>query len=544
MTHPMIPRRKFLGGAIASGLAAAVTRKLPGQPKPAAAQPSSAFQYSEFELDELTVADLQNGMKSGKYTSRSLVEKYSARIQQLDRSGPALRAVIEMNPDALTVADAMDAERRAGKVRGPMHGIPVLIKDNIATSDKMETTAGSLMLVGSRVPRDAFIVTKLREAGAIILGKTNLSEWANFRSTHSSSGWTGRGGQTRNPYALDRSPSGSSSGSGSAAAANFCSVTIGTETDGSITAPSAAASLVGLKPTVGLVSRSGIIPISASQDTAGPMTRTVWDAAVLLTAIAGSDPRDPATKEANKRSVDFSKNLSAGIKGMRIGVPREKLFGYNEKTDAIANAAISALKNLGAVIVDPANIPTAGKVDDDEYEVLLYEFKDGLRKYFSDVDSPIKSLTDMIAYNNAHAKEEMPYFGQEIFLKAEAKGSLKSAKYLKALARSQQMARAQGIDATMKKYRLDAFIAPTMAPPPLIDLVSGDPGFPGGATTLPAVSGYPHITVPGGYIFGVPIGVSFFAEKWSEAKLLRIAYAFEQSTRHRMPPRFLSTAEV
>lgn len=542
MTHPMIPRRKFLGSAIAGGLAAAVTKRLPAQPV-GAHFPGNPGE-SAFELDELTVDDLQSGLTNGKYTSRSLVEKYAARIEELDRKGPALRAVIEMNPDALAIADAMDAERRAGKVRGPMHGLPVLIKDNIATADRMETTAGSLMLVGARVPRDAFIVTKLREAGAVILGKTNLSEWANFRSTHSSSGWSGRGGQTRNPYALDRSPSGSSSGSGSAAAANFSSVTIGTETDGSITAPAAAASLVGLKPTVGLVSRSGIIPISASQDTAGPMTRTVYDAAVLLSAIAGTDPRDTATREASAHVQDFTRGLSAGVRGMRIGVPREKLFGYNEKTDAIVNAAIAVLKGLGAVIVDPANIPTAGKVDEDEYNVLLYEFKDGLRKYFAEVKSPIRSLADMIAYNKAHAAEEMPYFGQEIFLRAEQKGSLKAAAYRKALTRSQRMARAEGIDRTMKKYRLDAFIAPTMAPPPLIDLVSGDPGFPGGATTLPAVSGYPHITVPGGYIFGVPIGVSFFAEKWSDAKLLRIAYAFEQATHHRKPPRFLPTADV
>jgi amidase len=540
----MIPRRKFLGSAIAGGLAAAVTRKLPAQPASNTEASGRFASMTEFELDELTIADLQSGMASGKYTSRSLVEKYSARIAAMDRTGPALRAVIEMNPDALAIADEMDAERRAGKSRGPMHGIPVLIKDNIATADRMETTAGSLMLVGSKVPRDAFIATKLRNAGAVILGKTNLSEWANFRSTHSSSGWTGRGGQTRNPYALDRSPSGSSSGSGSAAAANFCSVTIGTETDGSITAPSAAASLVGLKPTVGLVSRAGIIPISASQDTAGPMTRTVMDAAVLLTAIAGTDARDAATRDANRYATDYTRNLAAGIKGMRIGVPRDKLFGYNDKTDALINAAIESLKGLGAVIVDPANIPTAGKVDDDEYEVLLYEFKEGLKNYLSEVNSPIKSLADMIAYNKAHAAEEMPYFGQEIFLKAEAKGSLKDPKYLKALARSQRMARAQGIDATMKKYKLDAFVAPTMAPPPLIDLVSGDPGFPGGATTLPAVSGYPHITVPAGYIFGVPIGVSFFAEKWSEPKLLRLAYAYEQATRHRKPPRFLPTAEV
>ncbi len=537
----MIPRRKFLGSALAGGLVVA-TRGLSAQTD-ASTKSATYPGIVPFDLDELTVADLQAAMMRGTFTSRLLVEKYSARIHEMDTRGPALRAVIEMNPDALAIADAMDAERRAGKVRGPMHGIPVLIKDNIATADKMETSAGSLMLVGARVPRDAFIVTKLRAAGAVILGKTNLSEWANFRSTHSSSGWTGRYGQTRNPYALDRSPSGSSSGSGSAAAANFCAVTIGTETDGSITAPAAAASLVGLKPTVGLVSRSGIIPISASQDTAGPMTRTVLDAAVLLNAITGTDSRDPATRESTARAVDFTRGIADGIRGMRIGVPRDKLFGYHARADELTEAAIDVLRGLGARIVDPANIPAAGKVDDDEYEVLLYEFKDGLRRYLAEVDSPIKSLADMIAYNKAHAKEEMPYFRQEIFLKAEAKGSLKSAAYLKALARSQRMAR-QGIDAVMKKHRLDAFIAPTMAPPPLIDLVSGDPGFPGGATTLPAVSGYPHITVPAGYTFGIPLGVSFFAGKWSEAKLLRIAYAFEQATLHRKAPRFLATAEV
>lgn len=537
----MIPRRKFLGTAIAGGMAVAAQR-LSAQ-RDVSGKTASHAEPEQFELDEITIAHLQAAMTSGRFTSRSLVEKYARRIEELDTRGPALRAVIEMNPDALAIADAMDAERRAGKVRGPMHGIPVLIKDNIATADRMETTAGSLMLVGSKVPRDAFIVARLRSAGAVILGKTNLSEWANFRSTRSSSGWTGRYGQTRNPYALDRSPSGSSSGSGSAAAANFCAVTIGTETDGSITAPSAAASLVGLKPTVGLVSRSGIIPISASQDTAGPMTRTVFDAALLLNATAGTDPRDPATRDANAHSSDFTRGIADGIRGMRIGVPREKLFGYHVKADELTERAIGVLRGLGAVIVDPANIPTAGKVDEDEYEVLLYEFKDGLRKYFAEVQTPIKSLADMIAYNKAHAKEEMPYFGQEILIKAESRGSLKSSRYLKALARSQQMAR-QGIDATMKKHRLDAFIAPTMAPPPLIDLVSGDPAFPGGATTLPAVSGYPHITVPAGYTFGIPLGVSFFAGKWSEAKLLRIAYAFEQATHHRKPPRFLPTAEV
>jgi amidase len=407
----------------------------------------------------------------------------------------------------------------------------------------MQTAAGSLMLVGSTVPRDAFLVTKLRAAGAIILGKTNLSEWANFRSTHASSGWSGRGGQTLNPYVLDRSPSGSSSGSGTGSAANYAAACIGSETDGSITAPSAAASLVGIKPTVGLVSRSGIIPISASQDTAGPMTRTVTDAAILLGAIAGRDQRDAATGDTDRHARDFTTALAAGIRGMRIGVPRKKLFGYQDKTDNIGEAAIKVLRELGAVIVDPADIATVGKVDDDEFQVLLYEFKDGLEKYLSDVQSPIRNLADAVKYNEQHASAEMPYFGQEIFEKALAKGPLSSREYRKALARSQKMARAEGIDATIRKYKLDAFVAPTMAPPPLIDLINGD-SYLGGATTLPAVAGYPHITVPGGFTFDIPMGVSFFGAKWSEPTLLRIAYAFEQATHHRKPPQFLPTARL
>lgn len=547
----MIPRRKFLGGSIAAGISALVAGRGGAEEKPKHDKTSAgvaAQAIPAFELDEATVSDLQRAMESGRYTSRSLVEKYSARIAALDKSGPMLRAVLEMNPDALSIADAMDAERKGGKTRGPLHGIPILIKDNIATADKMETTAGSLMLLGSKVPRDAFLVTRLRNAGAIILGKTNLSEWANFRSTHSSSGWTGRGGQCRNPYQLDRSPSGSSSGSGTAAAANYVTLTIGSETDGSITAPSSATALVGLKPTVGLVSRSGIIPISASQDTAGPMTRTVRDAAILLSAIAGPDPRDSVTAaSAGHVHADYTRFLdNRGLQGIRIGVPRKKLFGYNDPADKIGNAAIDSLKKLGATIVDPADIPTAGKFDDDEFEVLLYEFKDGLNKYVAGLQSSrrITSLKDAIDFNDLNRDVEMPYFGQEIFIKAEKKGPLTSKGYLKALERSQRMARKEGIDATMNKHKLDAFVAPTMAPPPLIDLVNGDPQYPGGATTIPAVAGYPHITVPGGYAFGVPVGVSFFGRAWSEPVLFRIAYAFEQATRHRKPPEFLATARV
>src|SRR5258706_8086743 len=409
-----------------------------------------------FTLEEATIAELQQRMQSRRETARSLAEQYIARIDGVDRSGPALRSVLEVNPDALAIADRLDAERVSGRTRGPLHGIPILIKDNIATNDRMMTTAGSLALAGITPPRDAFIVERLREAGAVILGKTNLSEWANFRSTHSSSGWSGRGGQTRQPYALDRNPSGSSSGSGAAIAANLAAAAVGTETDGSIVSPATTNGLVGIKPTLGLISRSGIVPIAHSQDTAGPMARTVADAAALLGAMTGTDGSDAPTRDSERKGRrDYSAALDpAGLKGARIGVVRNKLFGYSPPADRIAEAAIAVMKQQGAVIVDPANIPTLGKFGDSEFEVLLYEFKADLNAYLTSLGAaaPVHSLEDVIAFNEAHKEQELPYFGQEILEMAEKKGPLTSAAYGAALAKNHRMARTLGIDAVMAKY--------------------------------------------------------------------------------------------
>jgi amidase len=500
-----------------------------------------------FDLQEATIADLQHRMETGRETARSLAEKYLARIQALDRGGPALHSVIETNPDALAIADRLDAERKARGPRGPLHGIPILIKDNIATADRMMTTAGSLALVGAKPPKDAFIVARLRAAGAVILGKTNLSEWANFRSTHSSSGWSGRGGQAKNPYALDRNPSGSSSGSGVAASSNLAAIAIGTETDGSIVSPSTSNGLVGIKPTVGLWSRFGIVPISHTQDTAGPMARTVADAATLLGPLAGSDPDDPATRDADaKGQRDYTKYLDpGGLKGARLGIVREKLFGYSPAADRIAEQAIADMKKAGAVIVDPANIPTLGKFDDSEFQVLLYEFKADLNKYLAWLGpaSPVHSLADVIAFDKAHADQEMPYFGQEIALQAEAKGPLTDPKYREALAKDERMSRAEGIDAVMAKYKLDALVAPTGSPAWLTDLVNGD-AVGGSDSTIAAVAGYPHITVPAGFYRGLPVGISFIGRAWSEPTLIRLAYAYEQATKHRRPPTFAQTADL
>lgn len=498
-------------------------------------------QPGNFELAEATVADLQAGMQSGRWTARSIAEQYLARIAQVDKQ---LHAVLETNPDALRIADTLDAERKSKGIRGPLHGIPILIKDNIATADRMQTTAGSLALVGSLVPRDAFIVFRLRDAGAVILGKTNLSEWANFRSTHSSSGWSGRGGQTCNPYALDRTPSGSSSGSGVAAAANLAALTIGTETDGSILSPSACNSCVGVKPTIGLVSRAGIVPISHNQDTAGPIVRTVRDAAILLSAIAGVDPRDKATKP---KGVDYAATLDANaLRGARIGVARKRFFGYSWITDKIVNEAIDAMKKLGATIVDPADITTAGKYNDAETEVLLYDFKADLNAYLAELGpgAQVRTLADIIAFNDAHADKEMPYFHQEQMLAAQAKGPLTSPKYLAALAKCHRLSRTEGIDATMTRHKLDAIIAPTGGPPSPIDLVNGDGGSGGESTTPAAVAGYPAVTVPAGYAFGLPVGVSFMGRPFSEAKLLSLAYSYEQATKVRRPPEFKPTVTL
>lgn len=494
----------------------------------------------KFELDEATIAELQNGMSRGRWTARTLAEKYLSRIEDIDRRGPALNSVIEINPDALKIAEALDRERKQRGARSPLHGIPILIKDNIDTADRMMTTAGSLALVGSKPQRDAFIVERLRAMGAVILGKTNLSEWANFRSTHSTSGWSGRGGQTRLPYALDRNPCGSSSGSGVAVAANLCAAAIGTETDGSIVCPSSANSIVGIKPTLGMVSRAGIIPIAHSQDTAGPMARTVTDAAILLAALVGVDPRDEATAALRGKALpDYTKFLDAnGLRGARIGVAR-KFFGFSDRVDKLIAEAIEVIRKAGATVVDPADVPTTGKFDKSELEVLLYEFKADLNKYLAGLgaNAPVHSLKEVIAFNEQNREREMPFFGQELFLQAEAKGPLTSREYRQALATNLRLSRKEGIDAVMDKHRLDALIGPTGGPPWTTDLINGD-HFSGASSTPAAVAGYPNINVPAGYVHGLPVGISFFGRAWSEPVLIKLAYSFEQATRHRAAPKF------
>lgn len=498
-------------------------------------------------LDEVTLAELQRRLTAGETTSRALVDAYLARIDAVDRKGPTLRSIIELNPEATTLADRLDAERRSGRVRGPLHGIPVVLKDNIATGDRMLTTAGSLALATAPAPRDAYLVQRLREAGAIVLAKTNLSEWANFRSTHSTSGWSARGGQTRNPYALDRNPSGSSSGTAAAVAANLAPVGVGTETDGSIVSPSQVNGLVGIKPTVGLVSRTGIVPISHSQDTAGPMARTVADAALLLNVLAAPDPADSATTVAGRRQVDYTQALDPNaLRGARIGVVRTRFFGANAGADALATAAIDRMRQQGAVIVDPVDMPTLGQIDAGEFEVLLYEFKADIPRFFQwwGPGAPVRSVADIIAFNNAHRTEEMPFFGQELLLQAEAKGLLTETAYVQARARVKRLAGTDGIDAVMTTHRLDALLAPTGGPAWLTDHVNGD----GGTATNPApstvaaVAGYPHITVPMGFDQGLPVGLSFFGRAWSEATLIRLAYAYEQATHHRRTPTYAASA--
>ena len=499
-----------------------------------------------FELQEITLAGLQQGMKMGRFTAHSVTESYLRRIEQLDAQGPALRSILEINPDALAITDELDRERRAKGPRGPLHGIPVLIKDNIGTADRMTTTAGSLALEGSIPPRDSFVAAKLREAGAVLLGKTNLSEWANFRSEHSSSGWSGRGGQCRNPYALDRNPCGSSSGSGVAVAANLAAVSLGTETDGSIVCPSNANGIVGIKPTLGLVSRAGIIPIAHSQDTAGPMARTVADAAVLLGALTGVDPKDPTTvTSAGHFHADYSRFLDPkGLRGARLGVAR-KYFGFLPEVDKLMENALEEMKRQGAELIDPVEIPTEKDFGENELAVLLYEFKDDLNAYLEALGprAPVRSLAEAIEFNEKHRDREMPYFGQELFIKAEAKGPLSSQEYLDALKKNRTLLREQGIDATMDKHRLDAIVAPTGGPAWVTDLVNGDHSS-GGSSGPAAVAGYPNISVPAGFVRGLPVGISFFGRAWSEPTLIRLAYAFEQATHHRQPPRFLPTVEL
>lgn len=497
-----------------------------------------------FEFEEATIVELQEAMRSGRQTSRSITQAYLERIQDVDKQGPALNSIIELNPDALEIADTLDNERKAGRIRGPLHGIPILIKDNIDTADRMQTTAGSLALVGQSAPRDAYIVEKLRESGAVILGKTNLSEWANIRSENSTSGWSGRGGLTRNPFALDRNASGSSSGSGAATSANLCAVAIGTETDGSIISPAAACGLVGIKPTVGLLSRSGIIPISHTQDTPGPMARTVADAAALLSALTGIDPRDSATNGSREKTApDYTPFLkSDALRGARVGVARN-YFGFSESVDKLMTGAIDAIKQAGAIVIDPADIATASQLGPAEIIVLLFELKAGLNRYLAEramKDGP-RTLADVIKFNEANRATEMPYFGQDRFHEAEGKGPLTDKVYREALAKNQKLARGQGIDAVAKKFKLDAFIAPSRTPAWLTDLVNGDRSS-NSCSSLPAVAGYPHITLPMGYVHGLPVGISFFGPAWSEPKLISLAYAFEQLTKFRRAPKFLSTA--
>jgi amidase len=494
------------------------------------------------DLSEVTVAELQSRMAAGALSAHALAAWYLDRIARIDRDGPRLNAVIELNPEALADADRLDAERASGKLRGPLHGVPVLIKDNIDSADRMRTSAGSLALAEHIAATDATVVSKLRIAGAVILGKTNMSEWANFRSTHSTSGWSGRGGQTRNPYALDRNPCGSSSGTAAAIAANLAVLGIGTETDGSITCPASANGLVGIKPTLGLISRAGIIPIAHSQDTAGPMARSVTDAALLLAAIAGSDARDPATQGADRRqSDDYQAELKPdGLRGVRLGVAR-KFFGFNAGVDALMERAIATLKAAGAIIVDPADLPTHGKFDEAEQAVLLYEFKPDLNAYLAQIEPALPhSLEQLIDFNKREAKREMPWFGQELFEQAQAKGPLSDKAYRDALANSKRMAGADGIDRVMAQQHLDALIAPTGGPAWLTDPINGD-HFGGGATSPAAVAGYPHITVPAGLVHGLPVGLSFFGRAWSEPLLIRIAYGYEQASRARQPPRLPQT---
>ena len=539
---PSLSRRTFLGAGVAGVIAARHGRLDFGGPS------RPATQQSAFALEELTIDDLQSRMRSGSETSSALTRQYLDRIAAMDQRGPAINAVIEINPDAMQIASQLDAERRAGKVRGPLHGIPVLIKDNIDTADKMHTSAGSLALAENLAAKDSWVAERLRAAGAVIIGKTNLSEWANFRSTHSTSGWSGRGGQTHNPYALDRTPSGSSSGSGSAAAASYCAVAIGTETDGSVTSPSAAAALVGIKPTVGLIGRSGIIPIAHSQDTAGPMTRTVRDAAILLGVLTGIDPRDSATRASAGHSLtDYTTALDKNaLRGARIGVARKHYTGYHVETDKLLDAALDLMKQHGATIVDPADIVTAGKTDDSEFDLLLYEFKTDLNAYLSKLapNVGVHSLADVIAFNSKNAGRELRYFGQEIMEQAQKKGPLTEKKYLDTLASNRRLMGAQGIDATMIKHKLDALVAPTQGPAGLIDLVNGDAGGGGSFTAPAAVAGYPHITVPMGFVRGLPVGLSFVGRAWSEPTLLKLAYAFEQAAPARRKPTFAPTADI
>ena len=502
---------------------------------------ATVVKAKSLELAESSIADLQAAMSRGNLTSVELVNAYLARIKSIDKSGPKINSIIELNPDAKAIAAELDRERKAKGPRGPLHGIPVLLKDNIATADHMQTSAGSLAMLGAITVKDAFIVNKLREAGAVILGKTNLSEWANIRSTRATSGWSARGGLTKSPYALDRNTSGSSSGSASSMAASLATMAVGTETDGSITSPASLASLVGIKPTVGLVSRSGIIPIAPSQDTAGPMTRTVADAAALLTVLAGTDAQDPASRDADQHRQDYSRSLDLnGLRGKRIGLVRSQFNAQSDLVASLVEAELAVLKSQGAVLVEITEIPNTAKYADSELTVLLFELKASLPQYLATYAPafPIKSLADVIAFNQKNSAKEMPHFGQELFISAQAKGDLDSQEYKDALENNLKFSREQGIDKVLAENQLDALVAPTGELAWLTDFIHGDAS--GNSFTTPAaVAGYPHITVPAGFAKGLPCGISFVGKAWSEPTLIAMAYAYEQASRRRRPPSYI-----
>jgi amidase len=538
----LMNRRDLLKLAAISGAGAILSNDMVSAGDDSAAATMPTLQDT-FKWREATIAQLHTAMEAGQSTAVSIVRDYLERIAAMDKSGPAVNAVIELNPDALSIAQALDDERTTRGARSPMHGIPVLIKDNIDTHDRMMTTAGSLALAGSIAPRDSFVAQRLREAGAVILGKTNLSEWANFRGSPSTSGWSGRGGLTRNPYALDHNPSGSSSGSAAAVASSFCAVAVGTETNGSIISPSTVCGVVGIKPTVGLISRAGIIPISRTQDTAGPIARSVRDAAILLGVLVGVDPHDPATQASDGKShVDYTKYLDPdGLRGARIGVVRRMMRG-SARARAVIDAALEKLKSLGAILIDPADIPSQAKIGGAENDLLQYEFKAGLNAYLAGLgpDAPVHSLAEVIEFNLKNADRELPFFGQETLIQSEKRGPLTDKPYLDALEICRRYSRAEGIDALMDEHKLDAIVAPSGGPAGASDLLYGDRDV-GGSSSPAAIAGYPNITVPAGNVRGLPLGLSFFGRAYSEPVLIRLAYAFEQATQARIAPRFLAT---
>ena len=541
--HSELSRRDFITYG-AAGVAASLTAGTLSASAADAESSGDAGARTGDGVEETTILELQQSMASGERTARFLTEAYLERIEEIDSAGPSLNSVLALNPDALDIASALDRERQERGPRGALHGIPVLLKDNLETGDRMATTAGSLALAGSVAARDSFVAERLRGAGCVLLGKANLSEWANFRSSRSTSGWSGVGGQTRNPYALDRNPCGSSSGSGASVAASLCAAAIGTETDGSVVCPANANGIVGIKPTLGLVSRAGIVPLAHSQDTAGTMGRTVADATAMLTAIAGADSRDDATAASAQHPADFAAFLlQDGLQGARLGVARN-YTGFHEKCEALLEDALAAMRSAGARVIDPIELPNRGDYGDAEYEVLLYEFKADLNNYLAQRPSvQVKSLADLIDFNCSLADAEMPYFQQEVFEEAQEKGDLTEVPYQEALEKCKRLAGTEGIDAALKKDGLDAIVAITGGPAWLTDLVIGD-HFLGGCSQPAAVAGYPHVTVPMGYVFGLPVNISFLSTAWSEPTLIRIAYAFEQLTQHRQAPRFLQTVNL